>query len=792
MGPPQYFTSGIPGVGYTPDMDAGSLTGKNTLKRRPTVETSGVGKKRRVVLTNRVAPRQSLNVSEARHEVQLYDKHLLANQGTQRLTSLSMNCGSRLPHVDKYGPFLKNLNQNGRIVMNWTGTLETTKINDRHVSMQMFRHSLSNNVYNLKQGSYPSNISGGVNPHILMPASANNLSYIPDVTDVPAAGDVIQNPFYKHFDGQVSYAPANLPDLEDMSWNLNKLKLAPSNKLTYDENTVTSVFTGDPQTFAGALVPLPMSGPDYTPTGVVSVCTGTVTSTLQPNALSPQFLNNVPNYQHDMHRRQSQLRQNNYEAVNTTALSATAGDRYTSNYIFDACLRNGSIEFEFMNKKDVGAHVEVIVYGFKKSQPLSAEDSRYSVPYNLNTSGPAVEAYYPLNYIVDGISKGYMDTVGQDYATENFQGRPPVNTDIYNNANFPLLPNKLKKTVEGDLPSKEIMRNKFAMSAGSRRSVTIKLPGVKYNPAAKPVTDAPRSLPGFNNSNQLNYNAIPCIDPMTYGVVLSVHGQKMTRFFDNLPKSAGDATGVPGQILSWRFNILDPVSTIWLADNVVDGNGNDAYPVGDVLKFFLVSPNGGVAAQYSSVNTIQQALAPPLGAPLNFTRFITYLTPPPTFQDQYTLYQSGSKFEVASNYNCYAGTVDGPVLSVFQSTLAPAIPYQPSVSVDDVSELNPGSAAVAPNELPMGDNFGLAHIDYSCQYTEHIGSCVYHETSERNLYDCGQGYVPNLVSTSGSIEASRMILPAVDVVRQAKRYGFDVDSSGAPQNLSVDNATSGN
>jgi len=778
MGPPQYFTAGIPGAGYTPDMDADALTGKRTLKRRPTVETSGSGKKRRVVLTNRAGPRQSLNVSEARHEVQLYDKHLLANQGTQRLTSLSMNCGSRLPHIDKYGPFLKNLNQNGRIVMNWTGTLETTAINARHVSMQIFRHSLSKNDNNLTQGEYPSAGTSppGLNPHILLPASSNNSVYINSITNKPASGDTIYNPFYKHFDGQVSYAPANLPDLEDMSWNLNKLKLAPSNKLTYPDDTVLSTFTGDPVTLIG------VAPYNFTPAG-------TITSTVLPNALSPQFLNNVPNYQVNKHRRQSQMRQNNFEAVNTGALSATAGDKVTSNYIFDACLRNGTIEFEFMNKKDVGAHVEVIVYGFKKSQPLSADDESYYTAYDLNTSGDATTAYYPLNYLVDGVSKGYMDTVGQDYATENFQGRPPVNTDIYNNANFPLLPNKLKKTVEGDLPTKEIMRNKFAMSAGSRRSVTIKLPGVKYNPAAKPTTDAPPSIPGIDNSNQLTYAEVPCIDSMSYGVVLSVHGQKMTRFFDNLPKSASaGGPGIPpGAIDTYRilFGSITLDTNLMLDATQVDAYGSPCYVAGNTVSLFAVSPNGGIAAIFSTVALTANPVTPGTPPGPNYTVSLD------TSQAVDMLAQ-GSLF-TAQNYVLHVGSVDGPVFAGYQVINGAVQNVMLRVAaVDPGTPGTGGTPAVEPVELPMGDNFGLAHIDYSCQYTEHIGSCVYHETHERNLYDCGQGYVPSLTSTAGSIESSRMILPAVDVVRQAKRYGFDIDSSGAPQNLSVDNATTGN
>ncbi|MDC0231451.1 hypothetical protein OAK19_05745, partial [Aureispira] len=154
--------------------------------------------------------------------------------------------------------------------------------------------------------------------------------------------------------------------------------------------------------------------------------------------------------------------------------------------------------------------------------------------------------------------------------------------------------------------------------------------------------------------------------------------------------------------------------------------------------------------------------------------------------------QPGSLFTV-QNYPLHIGSPGGPVFQGYQTAVGNVYTVPLDVgTVDPGTPGTPGTAAVEPNELPMGDNFGLAHIDYSCQYTEHIGACVYHETGERNLYDCGQGYVPKITSSAGSIEASRMILPAVDVVRQAKRYGFDVDSNGAPTNLSVDNATSGN
>lgn len=753
------------------DFNAASLTGKRTIQRRLTVETSGTGKRRRVVMKSKAGPRDALNMSNTRDEEPVYDKQLLANMGPQRLTSLSMKAGTRLGHIDRYAPFLKNLQQNGRISMAFNGTLKTTTLDKRHVSMQVFRHSYSKDSANLVNDGYPETATH--EPHILYPASqeALNLGYTPNLTNTPSTGDTVKNPFYLHSQGQVSFAPLNLPDMEDMSWNLNKLKLSAS-----DLNpNVAVVVTGDCPAGGGALT------------------NGTIESSPAPN-----WDINVPNYRLNSHRRQSVIRQNNFLAISTAELDpepTVSSATKASNYLYDACIRYGTLQYEFMNKQDTGATVEIILYKIKKTQCLLSSAVSYQSDHTLDQNSGTEKAYYPLNFLVNACSKGYIDTVGQDYSTENFTGRKPDYLDIYDNPNYPLLPSKLKKTVQGDLPFSEVMRNKFAMSAGSRRNLTINLPGLLYNPAGKP---APPFTASDIGDTQLPYSSVPICDNDTYCVVLSCNGQKMTRFFDNQPKSA-----VPDTVFAtYRVN--------WWDSNATGQQGSGLDPTS------APAPNDQVPYMWAADYDATSQYSVDSGQTQTFT--ITYLNTLNVFED------SGSTVDVF--FADYTGSVTPPNTSfnrvctfsnfvtngdplswnvqynirnlasfVEQNWLTPAPSFAASFMLNSFgSSTVVGKAAVLPEEMAMGDNHGLAHIDYCATYTEHIGACVYKERKERNLYDCGNPIPPKLTpsATSGSVESSRMILPAVNVVRQAKRVGYSIDSSGNPDAMNVQTATDNN
>lgn len=757
------------------DFNGASLTGKRTITRQNTVETSGVGKKRRVTMRTKVVPKSGLNTSNVRGEEPIYDKHLLANMGSQRLVALSMKAGSRLGHVDRIGPFLKNLQQNGKITMAWNGTLQTTNLDNRHVSMQVFRHSLSDNDANITNMAYPITSGGDYLPHILYPASSfsPNAQYTPYITGKPSAGDTIKFPFYAHPMGEVSFSPLNLPDMEDMSWNLNKLKLAPTNL----NPNMEAVVSGDVEgTCDGAGNPL-LNG---------TIVNGTV---VLPQ---PGFMANVPSYEKNAHRRQSTLRQNNFDAVRTAALKPSPTYDETVNastYLYDACIRYGTIQYEFMNKQDTGATVEVILYKVKQNHPCASNDASYQSMITLNqNAGSDAKAMYPLSILVDSVSKGYKDTVGQDYSTENFTGREPDFVDVYNNPNYPLLPNKLKKTVEGDLPLSEVMRNKFVMSAGSRRNLTLHLPGLLYNPASKPTHTDTTTIYDDN----VPYQGVPICDKDTYCVVLSCNGQKMTRFFDNKPKSGVDAVITNTYRVTWTSIVataqqgsgLDPLTAplpidqspyMWVAD--YDSTNVFSIQSGNTQTYNLtIDPNEPLDSQ-STVDVKYIDYAGTATHPTGYSRYCIYSN----------FHTNGDPISWNVNYTMrnmiYVRSQDLTITATF----APSFYLHSFGTVSTTA-----TPAVLPTEMAMGDNHGPSHIDYCATYTEHIGACVYKDKKERNLYDCGRPEPPDLVTASDSITSSRMILPAVNVVRQAKRVGYEIDEQGSATNLNVERATSNN
>merc|ERR1711900_102597 len=85
-----------------------------------------------------------------------------------------------------------------------------------------------------------------------------------------------------------------------------------------------------------------------------------------------------------------------------------------------------------------------------------------------------------------GIGEGYVNTEMDKLGTDLLDGRTPASSDVTVLPQFPLLP-ELKKTIQSNLPFVEVMRNEFAMPAGSRRNVRIHLPGDIYDPADVPA-----------------------------------------------------------------------------------------------------------------------------------------------------------------------------------------------------------------------------------------------------------------------------------------------------------------
>lgn len=844
------------GMGHSGfDHNAAALTGKRHLVRSNTIETSGSsGKKRRVTVRSSSEKRNEISNSSNRHEETIYDQHLLANQGPQRLTSLCMNAGKRLSSIDRIGRFLGNLKQNGRVSSSWNGTFHSN-IDARNVSIQFFRHRLSKDdkVGNVIQTSYPE-VGDATSPdltywcpQILYPNNSAissfqdsqqgytllNPALVPDwkgganvlkASDkssyliAPAKGDKIKNAFYDHPTGTSAFAVVNRPDLEDMSWNLNKLKLKQQKFFDYSDAHDTKLgcpkFTGDLVTWATTGDPeadpptttLPVVGSTYTPTGAIDFYGG-----------NPWHCD-VSSFHSDKHRRQSVIQQNNF--YNSSVLSLSATDVTSRNglsaYAYMPVLRFGTLTYDFMNKNDTGATVEVILYKVKKSQHLSPYATDYSTPDNVEifpvdgtTPATTIKCTYPLSRIVSTIGKGYIDTVGDTYATENLQGRVPSVQDIYNNPSYPLLP-KLKKTKESLMPFTEVMRNKFALTSGSRRQLTIKLPGEMYDPCSipivsngDPVPDTEAGCDAFSYP-QLKSSQIPILDQYSYGVCIAVNGQKMTRFFDSNPRAYQAASTSLGSGSSgWRFFLKDSLGAFSIATVGETYFFNDSqWPVNNVSSTTVVG--GGVTTETTT----------PLGPPFLQTGFVSSgilhtrpakfsfalrggAAPVPGFTVSSVLSLNSGLFprldEPGSGF--VNGTGGPPVTGTYPITTAGGVPISVWSNVTgQYTELhlfvqNLDDAEIpyqSATELPMGDNHGSAHVDYCASYTEHIGSCAYKESHERNLFCLGDPVPPVLDTSSASITlpksqtSSRMILPATAVVRTAAVNNTLLDSTGKP------------
>lgn len=151
-----------------------------------------------------------------------YDSHLLLGTGEKRLTRLNVKLGKQL-YPDCITPFLKNLVGRGVIRMQFAGRC-ISALNSRHNHLQVFRHRLSDNTgYNTGQTTTPAPFPTTFKNHILYPASTADFTPGGSTAGANhyAAGET---PFRDIATNETYWAPYNLADLEDCSWNLNQLK----------------------------------------------------------------------------------------------------------------------------------------------------------------------------------------------------------------------------------------------------------------------------------------------------------------------------------------------------------------------------------------------------------------------------------------------------------------------------------------------------------------------------------------------------------------------------------------
>lgn len=424
-------------------------------------------------------------------------------------TSLSMKIGRR-EYVNPIPNFLGNLSGTGTIRSEWNGMIRTG-LDERAVHMTLFRHRLaatttSGSSVVVDSASYP---DASVVGDILLPVNPGSIN-VPVKDFGGAATDPflqlnIQGSCYEHYSSgapnapQVSWAPLNRPDYEDMSWNLNHLKLAPPDKAWNSG----SLAAGDAD----------LGG-----------------------SMNQLFAHDVKLGMLDKHRKLSQIEQNN---VQGPVYDATTGfPTRSAPYKYDMVFNHGVAHYYFENKHSSGAKVEVIIYRHKKNH-IAPTLASATVAGGLGTTN---STGYALTQLRLPIGVGYLNTKQKLLGTDSLNGRLPEPDDIFYNPNYPLLP-KLKATVESNQPWAEVMRNVFVLPAGGRRAVDVQFPGDVYDPANVPIS---RQETTDDTLAQGIYpeSSYGLWDHHTYAVVIAVNGTPQTRTVNQIGGNAWKAAGV--------------------------------------------------------------------------------------------------------------------------------------------------------------------------------------------------------------------------------------------------------
>ncbi|HHZ82362.1 MAG TPA: hypothetical protein EYN64_06560 [Flavobacteriales bacterium] len=310
-------------------------------------------------------------------------------------------------------------------------------------------------------------------PYVLLPKN-------PIAQDIDGTTATVTSAAYVHGNLKEYWAPLNRPDYEDMSWNLNKLKLLPDNLLgTVDEDVGASI------------------------------------GTLYAAQHSLMRLNS--------HRRVSNILLNNALPGGVTTQTTPFPKGASAPYMYNMVFNYGAVDYVFSNKGMFSAEIELVLYRIKKNKSpkvSSDNDERHACP------GMAYASLYTP------IIEGYVKQVADKFGTDDLGGRDEIGADVLNDPKFPYLP-KLSKTKQGDLPYAEVMRKKFVLAPGGRRPVNIVLPGDVYDPCN--ISSSAQTSDTDGVTGLKRYFSYAILDDHAYAVAISVNGTIQSR---NLHKDA--------------------------------------------------------------------------------------------------------------------------------------------------------------------------------------------------------------------------------------------------------------
>ena len=395
------------------------------------------------------------------------DSAMVVANGAQ-LKSVRMKLGHAI-YPDLITPFLEHIQGKGTVSIQWAGRMLAPE-GIRHVHNEVFRHSMSART-DATTGPFPNDMT--VAGMFLKPQPDLDLTPIAGSGLVAYANPTPKGIFRDFTPGKDYWVSLTRPDLEDMSWNLNNLKLG-----AIASNVIANTTYVPPSTLAGFQVGDP------------------------PGA---------PLKQIDSHARQSYIYTNNINV--SGAYPQNQGVSIPNSYRYNAVFNKGLVNYSFMNKGLGPAKVDVIVYRVKKNKQLPARWQEYASAQGTDPLAPPVPNEYLYQNLQNGIGRGFVARTVGVIGTENYLGRIPSFADVSTNPNFPLFP-KIKQTRQSAMDLSEVQRITFAMPAGSRRNTEIVLPGIVYDPTSIPSkTDAP--IPS---------QATPILDEYSYIITLGVSG----------------------------------------------------------------------------------------------------------------------------------------------------------------------------------------------------------------------------------------------------------------------------
>jgi len=370
-----------------------------------------------------------------------------------------------------------------------------SEVNVRHFHWQLYRHRCADPNANIESLPYPAEFN-------VLKTKVDSRNIV--VTGAPNTNvAVVQNPYQQMINSYCYISEMNRADMEDISWDLNKGKKHISGL----------------------------------------------------HNISPPQLSFG-------HRKQSSLQANNNYFINPAVLMNNDRQNGTvdelkidkNQFHYKANFFGGDLEYNFANKFNSGAHVEIIVFKIKKNANFS--------PYGTDTAATAAtdRQRNPYFAFTERIKEGYVNKLRSQIGTDDFGGDDSLAEKTFTDPSTPFMQ---KTSYTKALPFKEVYRQKFALCAGGRKQVKIHLPGVCYDPTKILYTDAGALGPlsadpviqntypltkeptganlsidsePYNNVNGYswdpNNSMIKTADQFSYTVCISCHGERLSLIVD--------------------------------------------------------------------------------------------------------------------------------------------------------------------------------------------------------------------------------------------------------------------